>query len=94
MQSKATNPLDYLKEVPVERREAFSKLRQTILKNLPKGFEERMTLWHDRLCSSRYNLSASVTIAIQSFHWGMMNLASQKILSHCIIRVFIYSLNY
>ncbi|CAN5433047.1 DUF1801 domain-containing protein [soil metagenome] len=43
MQSSAKNVKDYLKEIPEDRKEGFSKLRDTILKNLPKGFEEGMT---------------------------------------------------
>lgn len=31
---------DYLEVIPEERKEAIHKLRDTILKNLPKGFEE------------------------------------------------------
>lgn len=42
MQSKAKTVNEYLKEIPAERQEAFSKLRDTILKNLPKGFSEGM----------------------------------------------------
>lgn len=42
MISKAKSPEDYVKEVPKERQEAFNQLRQTILKNLPKGFTEGM----------------------------------------------------
>ncbi len=40
MQSKATNVKDYLKEVPEDRAPYFKKLRDTIVKNMPKGFEE------------------------------------------------------
>lgn len=43
MQSKSTTVNEYLKEIPSERKEAFSKLRNEILKNLPKGLEEGMT---------------------------------------------------
>lgn len=43
MQSKATTVEAYLKEVPAERQEAFHKLRNTILENLPEGFEETMS---------------------------------------------------
>jgi uncharacterized protein YdhG (YjbR/CyaY superfamily) len=32
----------YLKNIPQESQEAFSKLRETILENLPKGFEEQI----------------------------------------------------
>lgn len=40
MQYKASTPEDYLEQIPEERKAVFSKLRQTILKHLPKGFEE------------------------------------------------------
>ncbi|MCW8980297.1 DUF1801 domain-containing protein [Altibacter sp.] len=42
MQSKAATPDQYIEELPEERKEVISKLRSTILKNLPKGFEETM----------------------------------------------------
>jgi hypothetical protein len=42
MISKATTPAQYIKELPADRKEAFTNLRNTILKNLPKGFEECM----------------------------------------------------
>jgi len=34
---------DYLEKVPLERQEAFNKLRKTILDNLPTGYEETMS---------------------------------------------------
>ena len=40
MHSTATNPAQYIAELPEERKEPFNELRQTILKNLPKGFKE------------------------------------------------------
>lgn len=40
MQSKAKTVDEYIKGLPPERKEAISKLRESILKNLPKGFEE------------------------------------------------------
>ncbi len=43
MQSKSKTVNDYLKEIPAERKESFNKLRNEILKNLPKGLEEGMT---------------------------------------------------
>ena len=43
MQSKAKDITEYLTEIPEERQQAFAKLRQTILENLPKGFEECMS---------------------------------------------------
>lgn len=43
MQSKAKTVKDYLKELPPERKMTITKLRDVILKNLPKGFEEGMS---------------------------------------------------
>jgi len=43
MQSKASTVEAYLEELPAERREAISKLRKAIKKNLPKGFKEEMS---------------------------------------------------
>lgn len=40
MQSQAKTVTDYLNELPDDRREAISKLRAVVRKNLPKGFEE------------------------------------------------------
>lgn len=40
MQYKANSPEDYINQVPKERQIALKKLRETINKNLPKGFEE------------------------------------------------------
>ena len=42
MQSNATTPQQYLDELPEERKQVITQLRQTILDNLPKGFEEQM----------------------------------------------------
>ncbi len=42
MTSKATTPEQYLKELPADRKEAVTQLRNTVLKNLPKGFKEVM----------------------------------------------------
>lgn len=42
MISKATTPAQYLKELPADRKEAVTKLRNVIVKNLPKGFKETM----------------------------------------------------
>lgn len=42
MQSKATTPEQYLAELPEDRKGVITKLRQTILDNLPEGFEEQM----------------------------------------------------
>jgi len=43
MKIEANNPKDYISKLPDERKEAMSKLRQTILDNIPKGFEETMS---------------------------------------------------
>ena len=42
MISKATTADQYMMELPEDRRESLTKLRDTVRKNLPKGFEERM----------------------------------------------------
>lgn len=42
MQSKATTVEQYLSELPPDRREALSAIRDVIRKNLPKGYEEAM----------------------------------------------------
>ena len=36
-------PEQYIKELPAERKESISKLREAVLKNLPKGFKEVMS---------------------------------------------------
>ncbi|MDI5896352.1 DUF1801 domain-containing protein [Flavobacterium algoritolerans] len=43
MQSTATTVSAYLEEIPEERKDALKKLREIILKNIPKGFVEQMT---------------------------------------------------
>lgn len=43
MQSTAITVSAYLEEIPEERKDALKKLRETILKNIPKGFVEQMT---------------------------------------------------
>jgi hypothetical protein len=42
MTSTASTPADYLETLPTDRKEAFLKLRQTLIDNLPTGFEETM----------------------------------------------------
>jgi len=42
MQSKAKTPEEYIESLPEDRKQAMKKLRQVILKNLPKGFKEVM----------------------------------------------------
>ena len=43
MKIEAKNPKDYISKLPEERQEPFAKLRQTILDNIPDGFEETMS---------------------------------------------------
>jgi hypothetical protein len=43
MTSNAKTPEEYLKELPADRKEPMTKLREVILKNLPKGFKETMS---------------------------------------------------
>jgi hypothetical protein len=40
MSSKAITVKEYLEGLPAERREAISRVREVILKNLPAGYEE------------------------------------------------------
>lgn len=40
MQYKATSVDDYISQVPEDRKEALTKLRDVINSNIPKGFEE------------------------------------------------------
>ena len=42
MTSEAKTPEQYLKELPADRKEPVSKLREVLLTNLPKGFKETM----------------------------------------------------
>ena len=43
MQIKASNPEEYIGQLPLDRQAAISQLRAVILQNLPKGFEETMS---------------------------------------------------
>lgn len=43
MQSSAKTVTDYIIEIPEESKPVFSKLRETILNNIPKDFEEQMS---------------------------------------------------
>ena len=40
MQSTAKTPQEYIDELPADRKEAVSRLREAIVNNLPEGFEE------------------------------------------------------
>jgi hypothetical protein len=43
MQSKASHPNDYFEQLPEDRKAAMNTFRETILQNLPDGFEEQMS---------------------------------------------------
>lgn len=43
MNIPANNPDEYISKIPEDRIPYFKKLRQTILDNIPKGFEETMS---------------------------------------------------
>jgi len=43
MQIKANSPKEYIVQIPEDRIPYFNKLRQTILENIPEGFEEQMS---------------------------------------------------
>lgn len=43
MNYKAANPTEYITKLPEARQQVVSKIRETILKNLPEGFEEQMS---------------------------------------------------
>ncbi|NET34088.1 MAG: DUF1801 domain-containing protein [Cyanothece sp. SIO1E1] len=43
MQSKAKTVEQYINELPDDRKEVISKLREIILSNIPDGFEERIS---------------------------------------------------
>ena len=40
MKISATTPEEYIAQLPLDRKEVMSRLRKTILENLPNGFEE------------------------------------------------------
>ena len=42
MQLKVKSVKEYLEKVPKERNAYFNKLRETILTNLPRGFDEQI----------------------------------------------------
>lgn len=42
MRSDAVTVAEYLSELPADRRKALKAVRKVILKNLPKGYEEKM----------------------------------------------------
>ena len=77
MQSFAKTVNEYLNELPEERKEAFLKLRNSILNNLPKGFEEQMSY-------EMLGYVVPLSIYPDGYHCSpklplpFMNIASQK----------------
>ena len=43
MKIEANSPEEYIEKIPEDRKQAMTKLRQTILNNIPEGFEEQMS---------------------------------------------------
>ncbi len=43
MKVEANSPEEYIDKLPDNRKEPFSKLREVIIKNLPKGFKEEIS---------------------------------------------------
>lgn len=77
MQSKALTPEQYLAELPEDRRIAMEKLRNVVLKNLPKGYKEIMSYGmlgyvvpHETYPNG-YHCDPKLPL-------GFMNIASQK----------------
>ncbi|WP_276169027.1 DUF1801 domain-containing protein [Zobellia alginiliquefaciens] len=77
MNYKADSPEGYIEQLPTERQEIISKIRETILKNLPEGFHEQIN----------YGMLGYVvphSIYPEGYHCDpklplpFMNLASQK----------------
>lgn len=77
MQSKSVTVNGYLSGIPKERAEYFNKLRDTIVKNIPKGFEECMTygmigyVVPHKLFPAGYHCDPKLPL-------GFVSLASQK----------------
>ena len=77
MQSKAIAPEQYLEELPADRKQPMTELRNTVLKNLPKGFEERMTygmigyVVPHEIYPAGYHCDPKLPL-------GMINIGSQK----------------
>ncbi len=77
MQSTASSPDQYFKQIPDERKNVMNQLRKEILSNLPKGFKEVMAYGmpsyvvpHD-LYPSGYHCNSNEPLPF-------MSLASQK----------------
>ncbi len=77
MQSKAATVDEYFDSLPEDRKEPMKKLRKVILKNQPKGFEERMAY-------GMVGYVVPLSTYPAGYHCdprlplGLMNIASQK----------------
>lgn len=77
MKIEASNPEEYIAQIPEERKEAFRKLREEIKNNLPDGFEETMSygmigyVVPHSLYPAGYHCDPSLPLPF-------MNLANQK----------------
>ena len=77
MQSKASSVREYLDELPEDRRKVVDRLRKTIKKNLPNGFQETMAygmigyVVPHKIYPAGYHCDPSIPLPF-------INLASQK----------------
>lgn len=77
MRSEAESVNEYISRLPEERKEAISKLREVIKKNLPKGFQEGMSygmigyVVPNTLYPAGYHCTPELPLPF-------MNIASQK----------------
>ena len=77
MTSNATTPYQYLQELDTERKEAITKLRETILHNIPEGFKEIISygmlgyVVPHEIYPAGYHCTPSLPLPF-------MNIASQK----------------
>jgi uncharacterized protein YdhG (YjbR/CyaY superfamily) len=77
MQSKATTPDQYIAELPDDRREAITQLRNSLQKNLPKGFAEG--IGYGMLCYSvPHSLYPPGYHVDPKMPLGFISIASQK----------------
>ena len=77
MQSKAATPEQYIKELPADRKEVISALRDVILKNLPKGFDEEMNYGYAWVCCAAFSVPAGLSLR-SKITPPFMAIASQK----------------
>ena len=77
MTSKAATPQQYLEELPADKKDAVTKLRNVVVKNLPKGFKEVMAygmlgyVVPHELYPAGYHCDPKLPL-------GFINIASQK----------------